>query len=385
MPITNLIHVLNEYRSLGRYMTQTFGWKSGISFWATKLLVADEGGEYALLNPVFRNFPQSLKTPFKLEMEHTTICNKQCLLCEHTYWDEPNQRISFRQFRGIIDTIPGLKWINITGEGSGFLNRDFIPMLEYARKRHINVNFVDEFDFLEANIAKKVISLGINSIYISFDGATKTTYETIKKGCDFDRALDNIRRFCALKTEMKSPFPVLHFRFVVTKMNYREMPDFIRLISSLENRGLRGRIEFVGLLTFPEIESYYMPLDEVPESILIETFESALTCGVNLHFSHAQTRLPPMESCSAWTEPYILIGGEVVSCCAIIMSNNRKFLRENSFGNVYETPFPEIWNSDKYVRFRKQVNRPDGKVPKTCYQCRAYDTIARAGKYGVED
>lgn len=385
LPVSNLFMVLKEYLPLGLYMLRKFGWKSWYSFWYTKLFVADEGGEYALLNHLFRKYPRLLRKPFKLELEHTTICNKKCIFCENTYWNEKKERITYAQLRKTLDPVKSLKWVNITGEGSGFLNKDFVRMLAYLRKRHINVNFVDEFDFFTPAIAETIIRLGINSIYISFDAASKETYERIKVGCDFNKTLNNIRTLLDLKEKMNSPFPVLHFRFIITSLNYREMPEYIELISTLKNRGVRARVEFVGLLTFPEIDEYYIPLDNIPEDILVNTFENALKHNINLHFAHVGKELPQIDRCTAWTEPYVLIGGEVISCCAIIMSNNRKFLRDNSFGNVYNEPFMDIWNSEKYKNFRRTVNDCKGKVPKTCYGCRAFSTEKRAARYGILD
>jgi MoaA/NifB/PqqE/SkfB family radical SAM enzyme len=368
---------------MSAYMRRRFGWRSWYSFWYTKLLVADEGGEYALKNHLYKRFPRLLRKPFKIEMEHTTICDKKCIFCEHTYWKEKPARITLKQFRQVLDPLESIKWINLTGEGSGFLNRDFIPMLQYLRRRHINVNFVDEFDFFTEDIARKVIELGINSIYVSFDAATRETYEKIKRGCSFEKAMGNIRRLLELKAELESPFPVLHFRFIITRLNYHEMPQYVLLMDSLKNRGVRARVEFVGLLTFPEIESHYMPLEEIPEPIIEQTLEYALKCNVNLRMSHAGRCLPSMNRCAAWTEPYILIGGEVVSCCAIIMSNKRRFLRENSFGNVYEKGFMDIWKSERYRQFRQNINKPEASVPLTCHGCRAYHTEERARRFGI--
>ena len=385
LPPTNLLFVIKDYWPLGQYMLKKFGWKSWHSFWYTKLFVADEGGEYALLNHVYKILPQLCRKPFKTEMEHTTICGKECILCEHTHWKEKPERIALSQFKRILDPITSIRWINLTGEGSGFLNKDFIPMLGYLRKRHINVNFVDEFDFFDEDVSKKIIELGINSIYISFDAATKHTYEKIKKGCNFDKTLRNIQILLRVKKEMNSPFPILHFRFVITTLNYKEMPQYVELIYSLKNRGVRARLEFVGLLSFPEIDQYYIPLESIPEDILVKTFENALRYNINLHFSHVGKKRPSINKCAAWTEPYVLIGGEVISCCAIIMSNKRAFLRENSFGNVNEKPFFDIWNSPKYKKFRRSVNNVNARVPKTCYGCRAFDTEQKAQVCGVEE
>jgi MoaA/NifB/PqqE/SkfB family radical SAM enzyme len=383
MNLFDFLHVMKEYRPLGRYMLKRFGWESWYSFWYTKLFVADEGGEYALKNPIYIYIPQILKSPFKMEIEHTTICDKKCIFCEHTYWNEDGKKVTLGQLKSVIEPVKSLKWIIITGEGSSFLNKDFIKMLEYLRHKHINVNFVDEMDFLDEGIAKKIVEMGINSIFISLDAVKKDTYEAIKKGCSFEKAVRNIHTLLKIKEEMHSPFPVLHFRFIIATYNYKEMPMYIELINSFKNRGVRSRVEFVGLLTFPGIEKYYIPFEDIPEEIVLKTCETALKYNINLYFTHASLQLPSINRCAAWTEPYVLIGGEVISCCAIIMSNNRQFLRDNSFGNIYEKPLTEIWNSEKFKNFRKIITNKKGPIPKTCYKCRAYNTQVRADKYGI--
>jgi len=385
LSLNNFICVIKENWPLGLYMLKRFGWRSWYSFWFTKLFVADEGGEYDIISPLLRKLPLLLRKPYKIEIEHTTACNKKCLFCAHTFWKEKKEMMSFEQFKNIIDSIGNLKWINIAGIGSPFMNKDFLKMITYAREEHINVNFVDEFDFFDREKAKKVIELGINSIFISFDAAKRVTYESIKRGCNFDKTLRNINTLLKLKTEMKSPFPILHFRFIVTYLNYKEMPEYIELMHSLKNRGIRSKVEFIGLISFPGIEDYYIPLEKIPENILINVFQNALKYKINLYFSHATSCLPSMSKCIRWAEPFILVNGDVIADCAILMQNKRDLLQRNSFGNAFKKPFLEIWNSNKYREFRKLVVSERKKVPKVCYRCSAYDTEERAIKYGIEE
>jgi MoaA/NifB/PqqE/SkfB family radical SAM enzyme len=367
-------------------MLRNFGWRSWYTFWYTKLFVSDEGGEYAISDYfLYRFFPWLLRKPAKVEIEHTTVCNKRCIFCAHTYWDEKKEQMSFNQFKQIVDDMKGLKWVNMAGIGSNFLNRDFTEMIRYARRKHINVNFVDEFDFLNEEQAEAIVDLGINSIFISFDAATKETYEKIKKGCNFERAIANIRMLLDMKARKKSPFPVIHFRYLVTKMNYREMPDYIDLVSSFENRGVRSRVSFTGLITFPGIEDQYLPLGDVPEDILEMTFSRALKNNINLYFSHADTdSLPSIDNCVRWTEPFVLVNGDVISDCAILMQTQRKDLKGKSFGNALETPFPQIWNSERYKKFRSQVGRKNARVPDICLNCCAFDSQNRSVVRGIE-
>jgi len=377
--------VIKSYWPMGNYMLRKFGWRSWYTFWYTKLFVADEGGELALWNPLLQRFPWLLRAPFKLEMEHTTACDKKCFFCEHTWWEERAERITYEWFRKITDPVKSLKWMNITGEGSTFLNKEFMKIITYLREeRGCNVNFVDEMDFLNEDIARKIVELGINSIYVSFDGATKEGYESMKEGCDFDKALANIRTLVRVKEEMNSPFPQIHFRFIITRKNYTEISQYMDLMHSLKGRGVLARVELIGLLAFPGIEEHYIPFHELPEQLVVDTLQKALDYDIHLRFAH-EGKLPSMDNCVAWAEPYVLIGGEVISCCAILMSNKRKVLRDNSFGNVYDTPLLDIWKTERYQKFRKQVVTSDAPVPASCYGCRAFDTQERALKYGVDD
>ena len=381
--LSNFVSILIDTWPLGRCMLKRFGWKSFLSFWVTKLFISDEGGEFDLIAPLYRIFPALAYRPYKIEIEHTTACNKKCRFCAHTHWEEKQEQMSFEVFKRIVDNTSRLKWINMAGIGSSFLNPDFLKMIEYARAKHINVNFVDEFDFFDEDKARKVIELGINSIYVSFDAATKKTYEMMKKGCDFDRSLGNIRTFLRLKAKMNSLFPVLHFRYVVTTLNYMEMPEYIKLIYSLENRGIRSRVEFIGLITFPGIERFYMPFEAVPEDIMVKTLENAIKTNIKLHFTHAGACLPSMTKCTRWAEPFILVNGDVISDCAILLQSRRDFLRETSFGNVFQEPLIRIWRSEHYKNFRKLVVTKKGKVPKSCLNCSAFNTAERSSKFGV--
>ena len=371
--------VIRDYKKTLRYLYKKEGIKSVYRFLSMKLLVADEGGEISLLDPLFRLFPSLIKQPYKLETEVSSVCPRHCLLCEHSHWKEKDWLLSLDEFKHILNEFPKLKWINMTGEGSAFMNKDYIKMIKHARAKNISVNFVDEFEFINEKKARELIELGVNSIWISMDGATKETYEKIKVGCDFDLALKNIKTFLRIRRELNSPLPYLGFRYIVTTLNKHELPQFVELVASLGDLGEGSRVEFVGLLTFKEIEYLYT---EIPDEVLNETMKRAKELGVRISFAHS-SNVPLIKRCAAWAEPYIMMEGYVLPCCAILMANRRPFLREYSFGNIFEQSFDEIWNSDRYKKFRELVPKNKGEVPILCAGCRAYDTSKREKEFGV--
>jgi radical SAM protein with 4Fe4S-binding SPASM domain len=158
----------------------------------------------------------------------------------------------------------------------------------------------------------------------------------------------------------------------------------VELVSSFGDLGEGSKLEFVGLLTFKEIEKYYLP--EISKEILEETVKMGRKLGIRVRFSHiSESKLPPIKKCAAWTEPYIMIGGYILPCCAVLMSNKRDFLRKYAFGNLHQKSFKEIWYSERYKKFRKMVLKNNEKVPILCVGCRAFDTTEREKKYGCSD
>lgn len=379
------------YRRTMKYLLVNHGLRSLYSFLYTKTFVptGEGSGELAmyLVGPLIRTFPQLAPYPRYVEVEVTTRCDKRCIICEHTYWKEPSVDLTFDQFKHIIDQFQNLKWINLTGEGDAFLNRDYLKIIRYLKERGVAIYLVDSFNLVTKSIALELVRLGVDGIYISFDGATKETYEGIKAGCRYEETLQNIKSIVEAKKELGSPIPEICFRYVINKLNVHEMPDFVRLMRDLAPRQQWGdwsKIHFVGLLAFPEIEHLY--LRKIPKHIVKETLRIAEEHPDNLPVVFAHTEpdeFPSMNKCLAWMEPYIMMGGYVLPCCAVLMSNKRSWLREHALGNLLKQDFEDIWNSPRYRLFRHTVNKPGNPVPLLCRGCRGYDTTEREKLFGV--
>jgi len=167
-----------------------------------------------------------------------------------------------------------------------------------------------------------------------------------------------------------------------------EMPQFVELVYSLGGRDALGpgsHIEFAGLLAFRGIEHFFVP--EIPQEVLQAVLNKAKKLDIRVNFAHLvhSSKLLDMKHCAAWAEPYIMMGGYVLPCCAVLMSNKRNFLRDYCFGNLLQKSFNEIWYSKRYREFRKAVCQSKGKVPILCKGCRVFNTLKREQEYGVTD
>lgn len=309
-----------------------------------------------------------IKYPPFLEIEITTKCNLKCIMCEHTYWDEPSCDMTFQEFKYIIDQFPKTKWIGLTGIGESLLNKDFLKMLKYAKSKSIYIELYDNFIFAAPKISKEFINIGVDRIIASVDAATKETYEKIRVGADFENTINNLENFIRLKKEMNSHFPELDFHFIVSKLNVSEIPDYVNLIHSLQSDG--SKIVFTKVLHwFDEIKNLY--INQIPQEIVRDAEKRAKSFNLRIGWgSDTLKEKPPVKQCKEFIMPFIFVNGDVICCCATNEANRRDFQKETSFGNVFKEPFKDIWNSEKYRDFRKTIRM--GSIPVQCKNCPIY-------------
>ncbi|MBN1545253.1 MAG: SPASM domain-containing protein [Syntrophaceae bacterium] len=375
------------------YLLGHFKLRSFYNFLYTKAVVPTGEGSHLNLASLLARLKTDradIPVPRFIEMETTTVCNKRCKICEYVYWapgEQVRRHMSLEEFKHIVNQFPKLRWVNLTGEGSSFLNPDYPAMLRYLwDKDRTSIWLVDHLDDISFEDLVSDVFPYIHGIYVSMDAATKETYENIKVGCTFESVVNNLQKIVAYKQSQHILFPHIAFRYIITNENLREMPLFLDLLNSIAKPSAWGGsssfVEFAGLLAFPEIQQYY--IDHIPFTILDELRQRRK--GIEFYFSHPEeSRNPPCEECTAWLEPYIMMPGYVVPCCAVMMSNRRPFLREYSFGNVLNEDFSEIWRSDYYRGFRQKIMDPEASVPKICVGCRAFRTEHRVSKYGIWD
>ncbi|MEE9543849.1 MAG: radical SAM protein [Thermodesulfobacteriota bacterium] len=340
------------------------------------------------LSKLIKKYPQLAPIPRYIEIEVTTVCDKDCIFCEHTHWEKESQEMAhlkFDEFKHITDQFPNVRWVNLTGEGSAFLNKDYFKMLHHLRDTYdTSLYLTDHLSDLSKDNLDELIGL-IDGIQLSIDGATKETYEKIKVGCDFDKVIDNLRYFVEKKRQLGQYKPDLNMRYVVIKENVHEIPMFIDLINSIMDRKDMdvGTINFTGLLYFEEIKQWYV--DSYPEEIVNE-IRKRVDNGVFFRFVNCSDETnPPPEDCYYWMEPYIMMGGYVMPCCSVMMSNQRPFLKKYAYGNVFEQDFKDIWNSERYKTFRKTITDPNAPIPALCAGCRGFNTKSREARFGIAE
>ncbi len=349
--------------------------------------VRDVGGGF--LDNFFKKKPELLKMPNEIEFEITTRCGLRCVMCEHTHWDHTRyakQDLSYQDIKNIVDEWPELKYVGIQGMGNPFLNKDFRDIIKYLDEKGIFINVVENFCEVEDEDMEVIVN-HVNRIDLSLDAATKELYEKIRPGSNFEGVERNLKKCIELKKKNNSAFPSFFIRIVAFKQNYDEIPKIIDFVAGLDlNNGGEVTIEISGLLIFDKIKDLADGTTLAPEEILkiCEEKEKKYNGKIRIIYQRSKEN-PKVETCSKWVQPFVMANGDVVFDCGVMMSDDRTKLHKNTFGNIVDHGIRKIWNNKNYKEMRSNVNRQNGKVPKPCVECRSFDGLERAKKYGVID
>jgi MoaA/NifB/PqqE/SkfB family radical SAM enzyme len=388
-----LVIIGSSYIRIFFYLFRKRGLKAAWIFLSVKLFTpVGPGGAgffWFLARPLIRRFPMLYRFPRQLELEITTECSKKCIHCEHTWWStdsQPRQHMRQKDVIKILEQFPNLRWVSLVGEGSSFEHPEMLSFIKYVKRRQIMCYMVDHLSDWTDETIKTVLENDLDGVLISLDAATKTTYENLKVGCNFDNVTSNIKKLINAKKHHNSPLPEILFSYIAMKRNVHEIPDLVDLIASLGTRkdfGAGSRIGIVRLLAFKQI--LHLQVDDIPQEIFDETQKRAQKHDLFVNFTGTNIRedLPDPSCCLAWMEPYIFMGGYISQCCAVFISNNRDFIRNYALGNVLEEDFEDHWNAKPYMSLRRLVNKPDQPIPIQCAGCRVFNTLPREKKYGI--
>lgn len=305
--------------------------------------------------------------PFMVQVETTTFCNLNCPMCEHSYSSTKSKNMSFETFEKLhkeFTSILGKKLIiyNLTGTGENLMNKDFLKMLNLCSKSSLFTYFTNNFTLLNQDVAKKFIQMRVDRVFISFDGATKETYEKMRVGAKFEKVLDNLINLIKTKKQLKSKKPEIIMRFVPTKENIEELGELIDLA---KKTGV-NQIDIPQFYVFEENKHLKVD-DKTLNKALKSTKEKADKLGISLIIKE-QKPLPVNLCKRGKYSCYVTVDGEVIPCCILAQSSDfSKNKKSYSFGNINEKSLKKIWNSKKYKDFRKDM--VNGIKPEKCKHC----------------
>lgn len=305
--------------------------------------------------------------PIKIDIENVSRCNFRCVMCQVSDWPKLKRAedMSFDDFKTLIDSQHGLVEIKIQGMGEPTLARDTLfRMIRYARSKRIWVRTITNASLLHLNDNySKMIDSGANEVQISIDGASKDTFEGIRRGSKFEQVIENcklINSYAANKRRYSTKMWV-----VVQQANYQELNELVHLASEIGFRNVVFSLELLGWGqdSWNEINSGLSAQDQVTPELAQELLDQGLQYGIKVGFWTAVAKYSASrpESMCPWPfeRAYISSDMRIVPCC--MLANPEV----SDLGEAKQ--FSEHWNGRLYREFRQ--DHLEGNIPSVCREC----------------
>lgn len=321
--------------------------------------------------------------PLRVAIVITHYCNLRCEFCmvvspenlERARVMQPNV-LTLDQIKSIADQLPRYSVVTITG-GEPTVRYDFMDIIRHISRKHKG-HFVTNGTVLNDEKLSEVISLGASnllasglmSVGVSIEGPEELHDHIAKVKGAYKKTVHTIQHLGEEKRKQKKKFPIVDLKVVITDENIDSLIDIYKLAADAQadlvsyqvvnnqpsSYGIEGSGDSKAHMKVPAPVRMIDPvkLREVC-SELTALSDQAKTTKVRFNpimpvddiVDHYQNT-PDLEhfTCNVvWSTMHIGPYGDVFPCYSYNM------------GNIKKNTLMEIWNGDKYRKFRQQLRQ----------------------------
>lgn len=303
-------------------------------------------------------------------------CNLHCIMCEeHSPYSDfiprmtaatgiKRRRMPYAWVERLIGEAAALGATEIIPStmGEPLLYKGFERLFEAAGKAGIKINLTTNGTFPKKSVEEwaEVIVPHTSDVKISWNGATAETASKVMLGIDFEEALDNVKRFIAVRDRIYhngGNFCRVTFQLTFMDNNMHELADMVKLAAQLGVNRVKGHhlwdhfseIKHLNLRNDParlaRWNRYVEEAQKAANDHLLPNGEPITLENIHpLAITDASTVPQHYECPFLGKELWISATGKISPCCA--PDEQRQALGD--FGNIEDVTLEGVLNSEPY-------------------------------------
>jgi radical SAM protein with 4Fe4S-binding SPASM domain len=278
--------------------------------------------------------------PVEYIVETTAKCNLYCPMCPRETHKQPKEDMPGEIFERLVKDSEGTaEHMMLIGLGEPFLDPKIFERIEYCERHGVATLLSTNGTLLDEEAAARLLDSPLAHITLSFDGASKETFEQYRKGARFEKVRDNFVRFARMKHDRGAKIQIV-VQMVRMPGNAHEVEAF---------RDFWGSVPGVDQVRVKEDET------NLVQPSLVQP-EGRKDGGPNIEKTRRCHYL--------WRGAmYVKHDGRVYPCCQSYALDGAPA------GDLRETPLKEIFNSDEMRRLRRLHARGLGAQVDMCARC----------------
>ena len=268
--------------------------------------------------------------------------------------------------------VPGARARGASRHRRAAAQPEIFEIVAYLKSRAATVLFNSDAISLTRARALKLIDSGLDEYRVSMDAATPETYRRVRGVDQFERVVANVRRLVELKQERSRLRPVSRSG----SPRAGQPPRAAGVRATRRQRGCRGGLcSAAGLQRArprDRGERAARPAAPTRAGTARSNRGAGAALGIVLHASGLATPLAslngqapgarPWAGCQRpWTLSYVTANGNVLPCC--ISPWVARDYQAMILGHAFAEPFTDIWNGERYRRFRNRLRERKSARP----------------------
>ncbi|HMK95764.1 MAG TPA: radical SAM protein [Candidatus Limnocylindrales bacterium] len=347
----------------------------------------------------YGNVDGSTSALWLLSLRITHRCNHRCAICAQWGQAGYNARddtpkvtgeVPLEVYKRVIDDVaPKKVHVYITG-GEPFLYQPLVELVNYIKEKGLTVQIVTNGVGLERN-AETIVENGWDMICVSFDGPREIHDKCRGVPGAFDAAIKGLSTIQKLKKEKNKRKPAIFTLTTISSNNQYALLDTVKEAEVLRPGGVvvyyswftkewigekhtQIASEKLGITPFAwkgyvrdtaslDIDAITKQVKKIKnEKIYSNTlFVPDLKLeDIRTYYTQPENFFGYKKCVAPWFQLDVMPNGDVVTC--------RDF-PDFVTGNIMERPILEIYNSEKYRKFRRALRSCDNGVFPICSRC----------------
>jgi len=319
----------------------------------------------------------------KIYIEPTVACNLDCITCFRNNWEQPIGRMSdetFAQILAGLETLDPVPAVYFGGIGEPLFHQKTVEWIAKIKALGAKVEMITNGILLTEKKCRQLVDAGLDTLWVSIDGATPETYADIRIGAELPQIIANLRRLVKIRKGGHFPQPDIGIAFVAMKRNIADLPKIIRLgislgakhfsISNVQpvNAKMQGErlytrtmrnIAYLPSSVLPHLSLPKMDFNEQTQQALTEAFNSG--CNV----SYAGNNWGGANDVCNFVESgtmSIAWNGDVSPCWPLMhthisyLHDKPRLSKKHIIGNVKDKSLSDLWLAPDFLAYRERLH-----------------------------
>lgn len=327
--------------------------------------------------------------PTQVQIHPTNYCNLRCIFCPTRALVKELDRkkeLTREEWLRIIEegNELGVKEWHICGGGEPlFFTEDTLAIMEKIKELNKYGEVITNGTFFQEDIARKIVEMEWNKIYISLDSAIAETQNFLRGINCFEKIIDGVKNLVELKKKLRKEKPQIYFHSVICNKNYQQIPEMVKLAYKLKIQGV-----LLNALNVWKPEINKLKLNKKESKKLKEVLEksekliSKLKISTNIQdFSkflfveranvmnramvnevkESKDTFTSIACYYSWYNISIFADGRTLPC----------FILKDEGESVKEKSLREIWSGDYFAEMRQTFLK--NKLKEDCSKCNPWN------------